>query len=81
MNVEEAKQRIKDAGFGIADEKRLGNDTGTQLRVDCGAIVNVYDKGTFNVQGRSTEQVNAVLAGGMPRTSREQRPDLVMKYS
>ena len=52
------------------DESRLGHNTGTQLRLSNGAIVNVFDKGTFNVQGKNQETVQAVLVD----TSRDEVP-------
>ena len=55
MTVDEAKQLLQVAGLVITEEKRLGNETGTQLRVNTGAIVNIYDKGTLNVQGKNKE--------------------------
>lgn len=62
MKVDEAKQILSKGGFKIAEESRLPNNTGTKLRLDNGAIVNVWDKGTFNVQGRNTDAVKAALA-------------------
>lgn len=62
MNLEEAKAALVARGFSITEEKRLPNDTGTQLRLANGAIVNCYDKGTCSVQGRSQSEVKAALA-------------------
>jgi predicted nucleotide-binding protein len=61
MNLDEAKKRLATAGLEIRSEKRLPNDTGTQLRLDNEAIVNVFDKGTFNVQGKNKAEVEAAL--------------------
>jgi len=65
MDLGEAKSRLADAGLVIKEEKRLGNDTGTQLRLANGAVVNVWDKGTFNVQGTNKDTVEAALGGGV----------------
>ncbi len=64
ITVEEAKKILTDSGFSILSEKRLGNDSGTQLAVTA-AFVNVYDKGTYNVQGKRANEVKALLETGM----------------
>ncbi len=64
MKLEEVKKRLADAGNSIIKEERLSNETGTQLRLDRGAIVNVFDNGTVNCQGKNRETVEAVLKGG-----------------
>jgi predicted nucleotide-binding protein len=61
MDLAEAKAALAASNFSIKEEKRLPNDAGTQLRLANGAIVNVYDKGTFNVQGTNSTEVQAVL--------------------
>lgn len=61
MTLDEAKQLLEAAGLEIHSEKRLPNETGSQLRLTNDAIVNVFDKGTFNVQGKNKEQVEAAL--------------------
>lgn len=61
MNVDEARELLRDAGFVVVKVERLPNNTGSQLRVVNGAIVNVFDKGTFNVQGKNSQDVEAVL--------------------
>lgn len=61
MDVETARSLLTQKGFKIKEESRLGNDTGTQLRLQSGQIVNVFDKGTYSVQGRNTGDVKALL--------------------
>lgn len=61
MTIDEIRQKLTEAGYSIAEERRLGNDTGSQLRLSSGQIVNVWDKGTWNVQGKNPEEVRAVL--------------------
>lgn len=60
MNKELAKQKLKNSGFELKGESRL-NDCGYKLEYANGAIVNVYDKGTFNVQGKNTEKIKEIL--------------------
>jgi len=51
MTLDHAKNLLTKASHTIIEERRVNNDTGTLLRLDCGAVVNVWDKGSFNVQG------------------------------
>lgn len=61
MEVSEARGLLEAAGFEIKTEGRLGNETGTQLRLKNTAIVNIFDNGNFNVQGKNKAQVEAAL--------------------
>jgi predicted nucleotide-binding protein len=49
--VDEVRERLAAACVEVSEERRLGNDTGTQLRLRSKQTVNVYDNGTVNVQG------------------------------
>ena len=66
MTVDEARVRLQEAGFVVTEEKRLPNETGTQLKVNgpgfSGVSVNVYDKGTYYVQGNHKSQVDSALS-------------------
>ena len=64
MTVDEAKTVLTKAGQTIIDEHRINNDVGTMLRLDSGAVVNVWDKGTFNVQGKKKAEIATILASG-----------------
>lgn len=61
MTLDEAKKRLVAAGYKIVKEERLRNDTGTQLRLDSGPIVNVFDNGTVNCQGKNRQAVEGQL--------------------
>jgi predicted nucleotide-binding protein len=65
MNLEQAKEILTKAGRAITSEERLTNDTGYQLRIDCGAVVNIYDKGTYNVQGKEAALIKEALEAGI----------------
>jgi len=69
MTADEARRLLDSAGIVITEEKRLGNDTGTQLRANNGAVINIYDKGTLYVQGKNTAQVEAALTGEKPEAT------------
>jgi predicted nucleotide-binding protein len=64
MTLEDAKQCLVEAGYHIRKEERLGNKTGTLLRLDRGVIVNVFDNGNYSCQGRNFEVVEALLDRG-----------------
>ena len=61
MDLDEVHRLLVEAGLKIATEQRLGNETGTQLRLVNKAIVNVFDNGTVSFQGRNTDAVKAAL--------------------
>lgn len=61
MTLEEIKAALQANNFQIKQEDRNGNNTGTQIRLTNGAIVNAYDNGNFNVQGKNTEEVKTAL--------------------
>ena len=65
MTVDEIKTALNKAGLEVEDEARLPNNTGVQLRLKNGSIVNCFDTGTHTVQGRNQEVVNS--AWGTPQ--------------
>jgi predicted nucleotide-binding protein len=67
MNTNQTRELLIAAGIEIKSEERLGNDKGTQLRLTNGAIVNVFDNGTTQVQGKSTDEVEGILGRGAPK--------------
>ena len=68
MNIDEAKQQLSKAGLKVTKESRLPNGTGIQLRISNGAIVNCFDNGTINVQGKEKVQTQAVLGQAVATT-------------
>jgi predicted nucleotide-binding protein len=65
LTLDDVKQRISAEGLAIQTEERLPNDTGTQLRLLGGQIVNVFDSGRCNVQGKNPDLLKHLL-GGVP---------------
>jgi len=61
MTLDEIKACLQAGNFQIANEVVLTNGTGTQLRLQNGAIVNSYHTGNFNVQGKNQDTVKACL--------------------
>ncbi len=66
MTIDEARVRLQKVGFVVTEEKRLPNETGTQLKINgpgfSGVSVSVYDKGTYYVQGNNKSQVDDALS-------------------
>ena len=73
ITVDEARARLEGAGFAITEEKRLPNETGTQLKVDGpgfnGVSVNIYDKGSYYVQGNNKGPVDGVLSASQSQAA------------
>jgi predicted nucleotide-binding protein len=69
VDINQAKDMLAAAGFTISSEQRLNNDTGWQLRLTNGGIVNIFDTGNFNVQGKCQPEIKAVLGSAAPRTA------------
>lgn len=63
MKVEDVLQLLEAKGLTLKERKRLPNDTGDQLLFETGEIVNVFDKGSVNAQGKNTTQTKAWLNG------------------
>ncbi|OLD63041.1 MAG: hypothetical protein AUI47_10545 [Acidobacteria bacterium 13_1_40CM_2_68_5] len=61
MTLDDARQCLGEAGYRIRKEERLGNNTGTKLRLNGGAIVNVFDNGNYFCEGKNGEVVEALL--------------------
>ena len=64
MTLDEAEGLLGNGGCDIEEKARLGNDTGWRLKLTTGQVVNVYDKGTYNVQGKRPAEIKAILASG-----------------
>lgn len=61
MNLDRAKEILLTNGHKITDERRLNNNTGVQLRTEDGAIVNIFDKGTYNIQGKNADKITTLF--------------------
>jgi predicted nucleotide-binding protein len=61
VELDDVRERLRSAGYAVKSEGRLGNHLGDQLRLE-GAVVNVFDKGTVQVQGKDPGLVDALRA-------------------
>ncbi len=68
MSLEETKAKLAAAGLEVVGEQRTNNDLGWQIRLANGGLVNVFDTGNINVQGKAQPEVKAALGivGGGP---------------
>ena len=63
ITLEQVKALLKTVNQTILEEKRSGNDLGTVLKISNGCIINCWDKGTANCQGKNAEKITALLSG------------------
>ena len=63
MSIDVLKSVLKKANYGIVSESRTGNDLGTVIKLDNGCIINCWDKGTVNCQGRNKDDIERLLCG------------------
>lgn len=61
MTLEEVKQKIGQNGYSIISEKANGNNTGMMLKLNNGAIINIFNSGKVNYQGKNTEEIKNIL--------------------
>lgn len=57
MTVQQAEVILLDSGVSIALRHRFAGDTGTILRLDNYAMVNIFDDGRYYIQGENTEEL------------------------
>lgn len=60
LTLDQVKNLIR-KDYPIVSETRAGNNLGTVLKLANGCIVNCWDKGTVNCQGKNVEEVTRVL--------------------
>lgn len=61
MPLEEVKAALAVSGYSITEESRNGNNLATVLNLSNGCIVNCWDSGKVNLQGKCTAEVEAAL--------------------
>ena len=61
MDKKTIKRILESKGYRIISDSRAGNNYGDVLKLDNGCIVNCYDKGTFNCQGKNCAEIKNIL--------------------
>lgn len=77
MTTEQAILVMQNAGYVLKEQKRLKNNFGDQLVFTTGEIVNVYDKGSYSVQGKNGEPVKKILSAADTGVASGTHPDKV----
>lgn len=77
MTAEQAITILTNAGYVLKEQKRLGNNLGDQLVFTAGEIVNIFDKGTYSVQGKNSAPTKKLLQSGDVGGATAQHPDKV----
>lgn len=62
MNKDQVKEVLISNGYEIIDEKRTGNDLGHVYKLSNGCIVNCWDTGKVNCQGKNKTEVEHILS-------------------
>ena len=68
LTLEQVKSLIK-KDYTIENEARTGNNLGTVLKLTNGCIINCWDKGTVNCQGKNVDEINKLLIGNFASPS------------
>jgi len=61
MTVQQAEAIVAQTGVKVALQHRFAFDTGTILRLDNYAMVNVFDDCRYYIQGENTEELIVVF--------------------
>ena len=62
MTKDQVRQLLESNGYSINKEERTGNDLGTVYRLSNGCIVNCWDSGKVNCQGKNKAEVEQLLS-------------------
>ena len=63
MTIQQAEAILLQTGVKIALQHRFAFDTGTLLRLDNYAIINIFDDGRYFIQGENTDALIALFSG------------------
>lgn len=65
MKLDEVISLLKAHNYLVSEQKRAGNNLGTVLKLSNGCIVNCWDSGKINCQGKNSAEVDAIIHGGV----------------
>lgn len=63
MTRDELLELLDDNGYEISDEQRLPDDSGWRFRLASGQIIDLFDEGSWNVEGRNPDPIESLLSG------------------
>lgn len=61
MNKDYVLSLMRQNGITVTNESRMNNNLGTVLKTAEGCIINIYDTGKVNCQGKNRERVESLL--------------------
>ena len=65
MKLDKVISLLKAHNYSVSEQKRAGNNLGTVLKLSNGCIVNCWDSGKINCQGKNSAEVDAIIHGGV----------------
>ena len=80
MTKDQVRQLLESNGYSINKEERTGNDLGTVYRLSNGCIVNCWDSGKVNCQGKNKAEVEQLLSRKQGDISNESNKKVFVVY-
>jgi len=80
MKKDEIIMILKKNGYTIESDSRAGNNYGDVLRLSNGSVVNCYDKGTHNVQGKNCDEIKKILMNDSERNNTPENNNVFVVY-
>lgn len=80
MTKDQVRQILQTNGFEIVQEKRTGNDLGTVFKLSNGCIVNCWDSGKVNCQGKNKGEVELLVCEKQDDTSHQSNRKVFIVY-
>lgn len=62
MDKQKVIKILQQTGYDCLEEKQLANQTGVQLRLKNGGVVNIFKNGTVSVQGKERKEIEQILS-------------------
>ena len=78
MTKEEVRAIVTKNGYAVVEENRTGNNLGTVLKLSNGCIINCWDNGNHNCQGKNKEAVEVLLSQTGETTAKTNRKVFVV---
>lgn len=77
MTADEIKAILKESPFQIKNETTLKNGLGIQLHLNNGAIVNCFNTGSYNVQGKNAQIVDSHIKTNLNQISKPTKTEQI----
>ncbi len=80
LTLEQAKTCIKKNGYEIKEESPTGNGLGTKLELSNGCIINCWNTGKVNCQGKNVDVIEKILSEGISPTQTTANKEVFVVY-